>query len=101
MASTYSFIDAMYQHLSAKKHTVSELTLLKKLGYRHNEMTAYLSTMNDMQTYSLRRQISSGVISTSARLGSFLRWVSSVFLPSQIWESMETLLVYIASFYKL
>ena len=26
LASPYSFIDAMYQHLSAKKHTVSELT---------------------------------------------------------------------------
>ena len=48
LASPYSFIDAMYKHLSAKKHTVSELTLLKKLGYRHNEMIAYLSAMNYM-----------------------------------------------------
>ena len=48
MASNYSFIDAMYQHLIYKKHTVSELKYLKKLGYMQNDMTAYLCRLNDM-----------------------------------------------------
>ena len=46
--SYYPFLDVMYQHLSSNKHTVSELTYIKKFGYRQNKMTVYLSAMNDM-----------------------------------------------------
>ena len=46
--STYYFFDAMYQHLSDKKHNILELTSLKKLEYRQNEKTKYLSAMNNI-----------------------------------------------------
>ena len=48
LASPYSFLCDMYQNLSAKKHTVSELISLKRLLYRQNEMTAYFSAMNNI-----------------------------------------------------
>ena len=48
LSSPYSFLDTMYQDISAKKHTVSELISLKRLLYRQNEMTAYFSAMNNI-----------------------------------------------------
>ena len=48
LGSPYYFRNVVYQHLSAKKHTVMELASFKKLGYRQNDITAYLYKMNDM-----------------------------------------------------
>ena len=48
LSSPYYFRNVAYQHISAKKHTVLELSYFKKLGYRKNDITAYLYAMNDM-----------------------------------------------------